>query len=445
MDDLMRANTDCCLNIGIRVSHTNSLVRKKRIGCSGEKMQSSTFPSTAAVCRSTLTISAAGMISLAVAMGVGRFAFTPLFPLMVRDGLLTSQAGALLAVSNYLGYLAGALVAARVRLRPATLLQVGLVGIVFVTAGVGWTSSLTTWTLLRFIAGVLSAWCLVATTAWILGWLASLHQPHLAGTVFAGVGLGIAAAGVFCILAARPGISVGKMWIELAILAGVATLMPLIVSRNCPTPVTNPQTAVSQSVSREAPCNTAGLVVCYSLFGFGYILPATYLPALARQLVDDPRVFGWTWPVFGIAAALSTVIASWGLRRFNRLYVWAISHLLMAAGVSLPSIWPSLTSIAIAALLVGGTFMVITMIGMQEARARAEENATAVLAQMTAGFAFGQLMGPVISAVFGRFTGDDSKALSYAMLLAAAGLIISAIYLWREVGRQDHMKERCHG
>jgi MFS family permease len=104
----------------------------------------------------------------------------------------------------------------------------------------------------------------------------------------------------------------------------------------------------------------------------------------------------------------------------------------MAAGVLLPSIWLSITSIVIAALLVGGTFMVITMVGMQEARARDEENATAILAQMTAGFALGQLSGPVVSAALGRITADSSVALNYAMELAAAGLLVSAIYLWYE-------------
>src|ERR1022692_4430538 len=108
------------------------------------------------------------MASLAVAMGVGRFAFTPLFPLMVRDRLLTTDAGALLAASNYLGYLAGAMLAARVRLHAKTQLRLGLIGIVVVTAAVGWTSSLTAWTFLRFIAGLLSAWSLVATTTWAL-------------------------------------------------------------------------------------------------------------------------------------------------------------------------------------------------------------------------------------------------------------------------------------
>ena len=395
---------------------------------------------------STLAISVAGMISLAVAMGVGRFAFTPLFPLMVREGLLTSEAGALLAASNYLGYLLGSLIAARLGLHPAALLQLGLVGIVLATAAVGWTSSLASWTFLRFLAGVLSAWSLVATSAWALEWLASRTRSHLAGTVFAGVGLGIAAAGVFCVLAARPGISAGRMWVELAILAGLASLVPLIVSRSRPTPIISNQSGtIPQRVYHDTDRKTGGLVVCYSLLGFGYILPATYLPAVARQLVDDPKVFGWAWPVFGIAAAASTVIVSWGLRRLNRLHVWATAHLFMAAGVLLPTVWLSLISIAIAALLVGGTFMVITMIAMQEARARAEENATSILAQMTAGFAFGQLIGPVVTAAFGRLTANHSLALNHAMEAAAAGLILSAVYLWNEVRQQKQLKEHCRG
>ena len=71
----------------------------------------------------------------------------------------------------------------------------------------------------------------------------------------------------------------------------------------------------------------------------------------------------------------------------------------MAAGVVLPSVWLTPVTIAIAALLVGSTFMVVTMIGMQEARARAPGNPTALLGLMTAAFAIGQLAGPVVSGI----------------------------------------------
>lgn len=394
--------------------------------------------------RPALMVCLAAMLSLAVAMGVGRFAFTPLFPLMVRDGLLTATAGALLAASNYLGYLVGALLAARVRLRPAALLALGLAGTVAVTAAVGLTATLPSWAALRFIAGVLSAWSLVATTAWALGWLAAHGRPQLAGFVFSGVGLGIAGAGLFCLVAARPSNTASEMWVELAVLAGAAALVPLWVSRRHPTP-TAPTTGGTPSVRAEVPPGCNGLVFCYALFGFGYILPATYLPALARQLVDDPQVFGWAWPVFGTAAALSTIIASWGLGKFDRLRVWAASHLVMAVGVMLPVVWMSLASVVVSALLVGGTFMVITMVAMQEGRARAAHNATVILARMTAGFALGQLLGPVASGALGRLVPDDAVALGYALGLAGGGLILSALYLLYEAHRKHRLEVPCHG
>jgi hypothetical protein len=129
--------------------------------------------------------------------------------------------------------------------------------------------------------------------------------------------------------------------------------------------------SVSINISINISIRVTGLIVCYGMFGFGYILPATYLPAQARQLLDDPQIFGWAWPVFGIAAAASTLIVAGVLGKCNRLHVWATSHALMAVGVILPCIWLSMTSIVLAALFVGGNFMVITMLGMQEARARA--------------------------------------------------------------------------
>jgi predicted MFS family arabinose efflux permease len=222
------------------------------------------------------------------------------------------------------------------------------------------------------------------------------------------------------------------MWVQLAGWAGIATLFPLLVVWILPASVARPAELPAGQAPRKPPVRTAGLVACYTLFGFGYILPATYLPALARQLVDDPQVFGLAWPLFGLAAAASTIAVSWGLQAANRLRVWAASHLLMVVGVLLPCVWASLPSVTIAALLVGGTFMVITMLAMQEARARAEGNATLVLGRMTAGFALGQLLGPLASAAMGRFTDDFTTALNHALVLAAAGLLSSAFYLWRE-------------
>jgi alkylhydroperoxidase family enzyme/predicted MFS family arabinose efflux permease len=382
-------------------------------------------PSIAAACF-------VGISALAVAMGIGRFAFTPLLPLMVRDGSLAQDAGAWLAASNYLGYFAGALVAGRVPVTLPTLIRLSLIGTAGVTAAMGATEGLAMWIALRFTAGVLSAWTLVATSVWVLRVLSSADRTDASGIVYAGVGLGIAVVGVFCAAVARPGTSAGALWLELGALAAIAVAIPSLLSRdqvttapNASTPPTSPRRAV-HTASRPT-----GIVICYGLFGFGYILPATFLPALARELMDDPQMFGLAWPVFGLAAAASTVVAARYFGRANRLRVWASSHLLMAVGVILPSLWLSPATIAIAALLVGGTFMVVTMVGLQEARARAPDNPTAILGRMTAAFATGQLAGPLASAALDLLPVGHLTALGYALKFAAFGLAASAAVLWR--------------
>jgi MFS family permease len=385
--------------------------------------------------RPSLSITAVCAIAataLAVAMGIGRFAFTPLLPLMVRDGSLASSAGAWLAASNYLGYLAGALTASRLGLSLPMLMRASLAGIAVVTAAMGAFDGLAAWMILRFVAGVLSAYTLVATSAWALQHLTRAASTKLSGIVYAGVGLGIALTGLFCVAAAQPGVPAGRLWLELGVLAALAIAC-------CSPFVGRPLEAAAHARSTSHPDVPlgpyAGLVVCYGVLGFGYILPATFLPALAREVVDDPRLFGLAWPVFGIAAALSTIAIARRFGHLNRPRVWAIGHLLMAAGVALPSLWLAPVTIAIAALLVGSTFMVVTMIGMQEARARAPDNPTALLGLMTAAFAIGQLAGPVLSGTLDLLPIGHSTALGYALQLAAFALALSAAYLWRHSAR----------
>ena len=54
-------------------------------------------------------IALAGAVALAVAMGIGRFAFTPLLPMMLTDGVIDLPHASWLASANYLGYFIGAL------------------------------------------------------------------------------------------------------------------------------------------------------------------------------------------------------------------------------------------------------------------------------------------------------------------------------------------------
>lgn len=173
------------------------------------------------------------------------------------------------------------------------------------------------------------------------------------------------------------------------------------------------------------------LILCYGAFGFGYIVPATFLPAMARQQVSDPLVFGLTWPLFGLAAALSVAAAARWASLWPRREVWALAQGIMALGTALPLASRAIWSLALSAVLVGGTFMVATMAGLQLAREQVPANPTPLLARMTMAFAAGQILGPVLVRGLGPGMLFGWDAISWACAVATLLLALTAAWLWR--------------
>ncbi|MBA4741476.1 MAG: YbfB/YjiJ family MFS transporter [Azoarcus sp.] len=369
-----------------------------------------------------VTAALAGMAALVVAMGIGRFAFTPLLPLMQAETGLSLAGGGWMAGANYLGYLVGALAATRIAAAPAGMLALGLTAVVLTTAAMGPVSSFDGWMVIRFAAGVASAWALVGAAALCLGRLREAGRPRLAGVMFAGVGIGIALAGLACQAVVFAGGGAVAGWWVLAALAAVLAV-PAVrgLSPGPGAPATQGTRPAAQGFDAR---DARRLVWSYGLLGFGYILPATFLPAQARMLVGDPAVFGWVWPVFGAAAAASMWIAvgrrHGGLSRRAR---WAGSQAVMAVGVLLPALHDSLAALAVSALCVGGTFMVVTMLALQEGAAVGGARAQPLIASMTAAFAGGQLLGPLVAA--GLELGG--QGMDPALMLAAAALAVGAV------------------
>ena len=273
-----------------------------------------------------------GLIGLAVAMGIGRFAFTPLLPLMQQDAGVSLVQGSWLATANYVGYLVGALICISSPPVPARAVRWGLVSIACFTLGMGLTHELSLWLALRFLAGAASAFVLVGVSAWAMPILAELHQATRSGQVFAGVGVGICFAGSVSLVAGVTALGSQTTWISLGLIAAV---LALALWRQLASDAVYTASVVGSApapLTRQA--WTAAL--CYGAFGYGYIIPATFLPALAREVIKDPAVFGWVWPVFGVAAAVSTVFAVRLLPALSSRRLWAYAQWVLALGVVAP-------------------------------------------------------------------------------------------------------------
>ncbi len=365
-----------------------------------------------------------GLVGLASAMGVGRFAFTPLLPLMQQAGTLSLAQGGSLARANYLGYLVGAVLCMALSPSPGRAARVGLAAVAALTAGMGLTESLPLWVALRFLAGVASAFVLVGVSSWVLPLLAARGRAAWAGWVYSGVGTGIFFCGLVGLAAGVLEVSPDAAWLLLAACsAGVAILGWGTLGAE------SSVAAPPRGAPRAAlPASTWRLVLAYAAFGFGYIVPATFLPAAARQVVPDPAVFAWTWPVFGLAAAASTMATPRWSRHVPPRRLWARAQVVMAAGVLAPALRMSVPTLLWCAVCVGGTFMVVTMTGIQEARRVAGASAPRLIAAMTAAFAVGQLVGPFTVTSLGS-SSSPGVALPHGIAAAVLLLGVAALAL----------------
>ena len=370
---------------------------------------------------SSRVVAAAGLGTLAVAIAIGRFAFTPLFPLMQEEAGVSMSQGAALASANYIGYLVGALTAIGARVQPVFAIRWSLLLISAVTVAMGFCPSHSGWLALRAVAGAASAWGLIFASGWTLEKLAASGRGDLSGVMFAGVGTGIAAVGVLVAAATRAGADAFDTWVLLGIVAFAATALISVGMCSPAAPVAAKRVAPRLGVVRES----LGPIVAYGLLGFGYIIPATFLPVMAKQLVGHGASFEWAWPVFGIAAAISTLVSA-RLAATPR-QMWIAGSLIMAAGLAAPAVSPGLATVLASALLVGATFMVITLAGLQCAREIGGERATALIAAMTSAFAAGQILGPLVAnLLFARH-----QNFTAALIAASAAMLFGALILAR--------------
>ena len=371
---------------------------------------------------SIFRITLVGLVSLALAMGIGRFAFTPLLPMMREDGLVSITDGGLLASVHFLGYWLGAVFATKIPCPPKMMLRVSLLVIGVGTVGMGVTDDFTVWLILRWLCGVSSAWTLVLVSNYYVKHLADNGRAEYQGWVFSGVGAGIWIAGLGSLAFMVNQIGSSLSWQIMGVISLIAVCA---VCLNMGPEIPAVRLVVHNRESQRTPLIWR-TVVAYGAAGIGYSIPATYLPVMAREIVQSPLIFGWSWPVFGAAAFVSTLLAARFQRRYSNRQLWAASQVVMAIGLLLPVIHPHILTIITAGLCVGGTFMIITMTGMKEAhRIAPPQDVMRHIAVMTVSFATGQMIGPVFaSSVY-----DLTQSFAVSLIITSATLIITAMTL----------------
>jgi predicted MFS family arabinose efflux permease len=380
---------------------------------------------------------ASGILALVVAMGIGRFAYTPILPAMqVTFGLSNGMSGAL-ASSNYLGYLVGAILAAAVpsARRQTFFLRASLLVVVLTTCLVAFTTEFWVWMAVRFVAGVASAGVFVFASGAILGVLASMDKQKLSGWLYSGVGLGIAISGVL-VLALNKLLPMGYIagwradWIGMAVLATVL-LIPCWAwiprsEYEAARPKALPESITSRVRRRVFLTFLLLLSVAYFLEGTGYIVSGTFLVKIIEEL---PGLGGFgtsAWILVGLAAIPSTVLWAWAASRAGFVGTLIVAYIVQAIGVVLPVLSGTEWAAALSAILFGGTFMGIVALTITYAREVVPtQQAARAIGMLTAAFGVGQVVGPLMAT--GLASGP--KDFGPSLVAASSALFVSGLLM----------------
>lgn len=370
--------------------------------------------------KASVRLAIGGFLAMAAAMGIGRFVYTPILPVMIATLDWSKVDAGLVASANFLGYLIGALLVGRgiFAANPRLWLVVALAISSLTTAAMAISAIPDVLMTIRFLSGIASAFMIVCSSTLVLERLSASGRGHLVSIHFAGVGGGIVISAVVVSLLTASNAGWQMLWLVTALVASVMSLIVVALIPSGP-----PSSAATSPVLvRQNRSGLAGIAIAHGLFGFGYVITATFLVALVRETPEIRPLEPWIWVIVGLAAVPSVPLWQWLSRRIGLLNAYAIACLVEAVGVAASVAWSSIAGICVSAILFGGTFMGLTALGVMGARALSPGRSQWAIGITTASFGFGQMIGPTVAG----FLSEQTGSLQVATLLAAGALVVAA-------------------
>lgn len=353
------------------------------------------------------TTALAGAVAMAAAMGFGRFSFTPILPGMMAGVPLSAADAGFIASANFVGYLVGAVLGAygwaAGRERLVALLS--LLATAILLAAMAATDSVLVFAVIRFLAGVASAFTLVFTSAIVLSHGAVAGNDHVQAAHFGGPGAGIAISSVMVLALGYVFDDAADGWRADWIGGALFCLVSL---------------GVAWALLPKAPVHTGQakepalvwnrpmvlLTLSYGSFGFGYVITATFLVAIARMSASGPIVEFLCWFIAGVTATIALFIWKPFVRLLGLGGVYVAALIIEAIGVLATVALPHSVAPLIGGALFGATFLAITAYGLQIGRRLSPDSPRRILALMTAAFGVGQIIGPVVAGWIAQVTGN---------------------------------------
>jgi len=368
----------------------------------------------------------AGVSSLVLALGVARFAYTPLLPLMQQQaGLGVAEAGWLAAI-NYAGYLSGALAASLIGdlVLKDRLYRLGMVVAVLTTAMMGMTTNPTVWAVSRYFAGLSSAAGLLLGTGLILNWLIRRDHRSELGIHFSGIGLGIAGSAAAVALMNRWQLDWHEQWYALTA-AGCVLLLPALGWLPAPDRSTVTQSGQVMQDAPPSPLFQRLFMAAYFCAGFGYVVSATFIVAIVDHLPDLGGQGTLVFLFIGLGAAPACIVWDLVARRTGELNALILAAVLQIAGILLPVLGNGLFLALCGAVLFGATTVGLVSLVLTMAGRYYPTRPAKMMGKMTLSYGIAQIIAPAVTGSLAMRLGDYRAGL----YLAAAVMVVGALLL----------------
>ena len=375
-----------------------------------------------------LKVLTAGILSLILMLGIARFAYTPMLPLMQQQAGLGIAEGGWLAAINYIGYLCGAIIASLIsdlRLKDR-LYRIGLIVAVATTWMMGITDNFWLWSVSRFLAGLSSAAGLLIGSGLIMNWLIRHDFRSELGIHFGGLGLGIASCAVIVELTLGHLNWTGQWYL----MTLIGTLLMIPAWGWLPKPDT---TSVTHSGNEmiDRPPGRAFLYVfmaAYFCAGVGYVVSATFIVAIVNELPGLEGKGSWSFMIIALAAAPACIMWDLIARRIGDLNALISAFLLKILAVLIPVLTANTILVMLSAALFGATFLGIVSLVLSMAGRYYPTKPAKMMGKMTISYGVAQIAAPAITGVIAEYS---NGSYSNGLYMAAVMMVIGSLLMFR--------------
>jgi MFS family permease len=366
----------------------------------------------------------AGICSLIVTVGVARFSYSLLLPIMQDSAGLTESDGGWLATTNFMGYMLGVILASSLHNLnyKYNLHRVYLILSIVTSAAMVMTTDIIIWAVLRFIAGVCASGGLIIASGLILKWLVKNNHRAELGIHFSGAGLSIIVTSLLVDVMVTMSANWQQQWLALAIMAAIVTIPAWLWM---PHPSADGKAWVIAKDNPPGKTFTSLMMLAYFCAGYGYVVSSTFIVDIVEGVEGLQGQGRLAFLLVGLAATPAALVWDRIARNVGYLKALLAAYALQAVGIVLPAINDTLPVVILSAILFGGTFIACVSLVLTMAGKFYPSNPAKFMGTMTLAYGAAQIIAPVSTGYLAEAFGNYNIGL----YLSAAVMMIGTLFL----------------